>query len=206
MKTATVERGAPTDAEAKQATGRTMKQWYALLDEKGALQAGRREATNMLQSEGLKDEWWLVTIAVEYETARGVVEKDGRPRGYGICVTKTIDAPVKAVYAAWTDAAAVGRWFGKVKRFECKDGGRFEAADGDCGDFKRVRADKDLRFTWENPGRAPMSLVDVAFAAKGGDKTGITLNHARIQSRRDADELRAAWGEALSALKEMLES
>lgn len=206
MKTATVERSAPNDAHAKKDTGRTLKQWFEFLDKSDALKAGRREATNMLQAQGLKDEWWLVTIAVEYEATRGVVEKDGRPRGYGICVTKTIDAPVKAVYAAWTDAKAMSRWFGRMNTFECKDGGRFESADGDCGVFKRVRADKDLRFTWENPRRAPMSLVDVAFAAKPKDKTGITLNHARIQSRPEADELRAAWGEALSALKEMLES
>ena len=36
---------------------------------------------------------------------------------------------------------------------------------------------------------------------KGKGKTGVTLNHARIQSRRDADELRSGWATALDALK-----
>jgi hypothetical protein len=47
--------------------------------------------------------------------------------------------------------------------------------------------------------------VDVAFAAKGS-KTGITLNHTRIQARDEADGLRAAWTAAFDRLKTALES
>jgi hypothetical protein len=46
----------------------------------------------------------------------------------------------------------------------------------------------------------------VLFADKGKGKTGITLNHTRIQARRDADELRAGWSAALEQLKRHLES
>lgn len=205
MPTTTAPTTKLTDVQCKNATGKTLKQWFAFLDEREALQAGRREATKMLQAEGLKDDWWLITIAAEYEIAKGIVEKDGKPKGYAICATKTINAPIDTVYEAWTTAQQLSQWLGAKCTIDLKVDGQFKCADGQGGEFKRIRENKDLRFTWLHDSMSPGSLVDVAFAAKGDTKTGITLNHARIQSRADADALRASWGSSLDALKAHLE-
>ena len=48
--------------------------------------------------------------------------------------------------------------------------------------------------------RGSKSLAD-----KGKGRTGITLTHNRIQTRAEADGLRAAWGTAFDRLKSVLE-
>ncbi len=49
------------------------------------------------------DLWWATTIVNEYEIARGDLAKDGKPKGYSICPTKSIKASPKDCYAAFAD-------------------------------------------------------------------------------------------------------
>jgi uncharacterized protein YndB with AHSA1/START domain len=194
-----------TPEAAKQATGKTFAEWFAVLDAKVGIDKGRAAANNYLYKECQVDPWWCATINVAYEAHHQRTKSDGLPQGYNICVTKTIAAPLDRTYAAWTDATTLGKWFGKAAEAEVKDGGGYRTAEGDRGTFKRVRANKDLRFTWEHPDHGPSSIVDVVFQDKGKGKTGVMVTHDRIQGRPAADGLRAAWGKALDALKALLE-
>ncbi|MDX2033617.1 MAG: SRPBCC domain-containing protein, partial [Blastocatellia bacterium] len=65
--------------------------------------------------------------------------------------------------------------------------------------------DKDLRLSFENPAFSAPMQVDALFQDKGKGKTGLTVNHTRIQTRAEADGLRAAWAEALDRLKALCE-
>ena len=205
MKPPPAETPEPTDAACKEATKKTLAQWYARLDELGGPAKGRRELVQALMAGEKLAEWWATTIVVEYERARGVHEKDGQPKGYSICSTKTIAAPLERVFAAFGAAADLDRWLGPKTKVAFEDGGALTNGDGDRLTFTRIRAQKDLRLAWEHATRAPGSLVEVLFADKGKGKTGLTLNHTRIQARRDADELRAGWSAAFDTLKKHLE-
>src|SRR5947208_11020938 len=171
-----------TDESAKAATGRTLTEWYDYLDTWGAKEKGRRETGVHLYHELKLENWWQNTIGVEYENARGMREKNGRLRGYNICATKTINAPAEKVYAAWTTAAGLDKWFGDGNKATFENGGRFENADGNCGEFKRVRENKDIRIAWEDTRFSPGSVADVTFTAKG-EKCLLMANHDRIQTR-----------------------
>lgn len=199
-----------TDAACSKATGKTLKQWFALLDGKAEINRKRRDCISWLYAEIGKttnDVWWPTTIWVEYERAHGIVNrKDGLAEGYNICATKTITASVADVYAAWTNPKTLQRWFGAKARVTVKDGGTFDDGDGNTGEYLRVRENKDLRFTWNNKSAEAPTLVDVTFADKGKGKTGITLMHQRLQNRNDADGVRKAWGEVFETLKAQLES
>ena len=81
---------AVSDTTCKAATGRTLTEWHSAIDARGGLSLGRRELGNWLVGELGVDPWWSSTIAHEYELARGAVEKDGKPKGYTICATRTI--------------------------------------------------------------------------------------------------------------------
>lgn len=193
-----------TDASCKRSTGKTLKEWYSVLDDRGALK--RRDAINWLYEQANKDAWWSTTIWVEYERSKGIVnKKDGLVEGYNICVTKTVAAPLAKVYAAFADQAQLRKWFGDQVAAKVAEQETFSDAAGNRGTYLRVRHDKDLRFTWKGKQSPAESLVDIAFAAKGADKTGITLTHNRIQNRDEADGLRAAWGAAFDRLKAALE-
>src|SRR5262249_53203065 len=127
-------------------------------------------------------------------------------KGYTICSTKTIAAPIEKVYDAWTNADGLNKWFGSGVSAEVNDGGRFSSAEGDGGTFKRVRANKDLRMSWERGDPSEHSIVDVAFTAKSPEKCQVLVTHDRIQSRAEADGLRNGWADALDKLKSLVES
>ena len=194
-----------TNEAAKAATGKTLDQWFSELDKADGLKLGRREINNRLYAQKL-DPWWCATIAVEYEKHHDVRKKDGLYEGYFVCATKTIAAPPADVFKAWSTAAELSKWFGGGTKADVKDGGSFQNKDGDTGTFVRVRQNKDIRMSFENPGLSAPTQVDVQFQDKGKGKTGLLVNHTRIQTREEADGLRAAWAQALEQLKTACEN
>ena len=192
-----------TNEACKAATGKTMEEWFEVLDGLSDPKIGRRDRVHHIYEATDKDAWWASTLAVEYEAAKGQKEKDGRLKGYFICSTKTLNVPVESAYNAWTSPNALANWFGDVK-LDLKDGGELVDSDGNRATFKRIRENKDLRFTWIGAD-GEESLVDVSFADKGNGKTGLLINHDRIQTRAEADGIRRAWSEALDKMKAYLE-
>jgi uncharacterized protein YndB with AHSA1/START domain len=205
MKVTNVDAAEVDDGTCRAKTGKTLTQWYGELDRLGGLAKGRRDLVEAIYDATGKDVWWSTTIVIEYERAKGQTEKDGRPTGYSICSTKTIAAPLDQVFAAFGDAGQLDHWLGARTKVDFKDGGSFENADGDRGTFKKIRANKDIKLTWEHAELAPGTSVEVQFADKGKGKTGVTLNHTRIATRREADRIRAGWSAAFDALKALLE-
>ena len=192
------------DADAKAATGKAWRDWYRLLDDEGGPVAGRRAITERLMKEHALDAWWAQTIAVEYERAKAVHERDGRPKGYAICVTKTIATSPERVFDAFGDPTVLKTWFGDATT-EFNEGGTFSTADGNRGKYTKVARPKTLRFVWEDDDAAAESTVELKLTPNG-KKVGLVLNHERIQSRPHADGLRAAWVAAIEKLKQTLES
>ena len=190
-----------TSENARKHTGRSLDEWYQQIDEAGV--QGRRAVGEFLLKQHKLDAWWTSTIVVEYEIAHGALEKDGRPKGYSICVTKNVAAPAQSVFAAFTSAPALNAWMGKGTTIDLREGGSFSNADGNRGDYLRITPAKTLKFSWNAAGQ-PTSIVEVKLQEKDG-KSGITLNHERIASRAEADGLRTAWGDALQRLKAHLE-
>ena len=207
-KTRTQAGGHPlTDAEMRERSGRTWDEWFAIMDDFGGPAKGRRALGLLLyDTHGVKDPWLSSTLLVEYEAARGVLEKDGRPKGYMICSTKTVAAPPAEAFRAWSDAAAWPGWFADGAEVDFAEGGRFSAPDGVRGEIRKIRPDKAIKLLWDEPDGAPATPVEVTFQPKGADKCIVMVAHDRIQTRRDADDLRDSWGRRLDALKSTLEA
>lgn len=192
------------DAVAKAATGRTMQEWYALIDDAGGTTLGRKGVNDLLFGKHKVDAWWTSTLATEYERTRGLKEKDGRPRGYAICVTKNIKAPAAKVYVAFTDNAPLSKWFGSSVQAQATDGGKWSDGDGHSGAYTKLAPGKVVRFTWLDEATRNESQVELKITEKNG-VSGLVLNHERIQDRGEADGLRTAWGEAVTTLKALVE-
>src|SRR5687768_744156 len=193
------------DADVKAATGKQWEQWFHLLDSAGGTEPGRRAITDRLMKEHGLAAWWAQTIAVEYERARAVHEKDGRPKGYAICVTKTIAATPERIFDAFGDPALLGAWLGSGAKADFKEGGAFSTTDGNRGRYTKVARPKTLRFVWEDNDPSAATTVELKLTPNGA-KCGLVLNHERIQTRAHADGLRAAWISAIDKLKQTLES
>lgn len=194
-----------TDEACKEATGKTISQWQVALLEQGGTNLKRRDAIQWIHENGNKDAWWCTTIWVEFERAQGILQKDGLLEGYNICVTKTIQATLQDVYKELSNSKSWSQWFGDHVVVQVAEGEKFSDDNQNFGTFLRVRPDKDLRFTWHSLSSVSTTQVDLALAAKGPNKTGITLTHNRIQQREEADGLRVAWAAAFDRLKLQLE-
>lgn len=194
-----------TDDACAAATGKSIQEWFAVLGAFGGPSKGRRALGNHLFADLKVDIWWVQTLNSQYEIHHGIREKDGRLKGYCICSTKTISAPLDRVYRAWASPKQLDRWFSSGSTGAVEAGGEFSNADGNRGIYKRVREAKDLRLEWLGE-TGDSSIVDVAFSDKGKGKTGVLVTHDRIQTREEADGVRRAWGDALTRLKDLVEN
>lgn len=193
-----------SDAGVKSATGKSRKEWFTLLDGLGGPEKGRRAIGDHLVGTLKLDPWWSATFVVEYEAARGIVEKDGKPKGYTICATKAIKATPERCFAAFASAAELDGWLGPKTALDLKPGGSLSNADGNAADVLKVTEGKAIRLLWKDPAAAPGTPVEVKLSPAAG-KCTVMVTHERLQTRAEADGLRAAWGAALDRLKARLE-
>lgn len=136
-----------------------------------------------------------------------------------ITLTRTIDAPVEEVFAAWTDAALLEQWQAETVDFEAFEGGafRFETADEDDisqshvveGRVLGIEENRKLVELWQYAGEdgPEESTLVVTFRAMDADRTEVTL--VEIAESYDDPESRIfsieAWSAALEELAELLE-
>jgi uncharacterized protein YndB with AHSA1/START domain len=195
---------AVSDTSCKSATGKTLADWFKSLDQHGGVAHGRRLLGNWLQVEHRVDPWWSSTIVNEYEIARGDLAKDGKPRGYSICPTKTIKASPAVCFQAFADPEALNAWFGPAHELELREHGHWRNADGNRASIRKVNPGKNIRLLAEDEGLTLATPVEIKFESRGAHCT-VMVSIDRLQTRAEADGYRRAWGEALGRLKVFVE-
>ena len=128
---------------------------------------------------------------------------------------RTIDAPVEAVYAAWTEPELLRRWLAPgnatVVRAvaEPEVGGTFlvemRGADGrrwlTRGLYREVVPNRRLVQTWQWEGSGVETLVTVEFEAEAPGRTRLTLTHSRFADDEVRDEHVQGWSGCLAKLE-----
>jgi len=196
---------AVSETSCKSATGKSLAEWFKALDKYGGVALGRRSLSSWLMLDNKVDPWWSATVVSEYEIARGDLAKDGKPKGFSICPTKSIKASAADCYAAFASAKALDQWFGSKHDVDLRDGGHWRNGDGNRATIKKANAGKNIRLIAEDDGLTLPTPVDIKFEAKGG-KCTVMVSIERLQTRAEADGYRRAWGEALTRLKTTLEA
>ncbi|HEV7671782.1 MAG TPA: hypothetical protein VGS22_24945 [Thermoanaerobaculia bacterium] len=174
----------PVSDEAVRAkTGRGWEEWFALLDTAGVAKSDHKAITTVLDEAGVGP-WWTQMVAVGYERARGLREKNQRPDGWSVSGRKTVDVPVERLFAAWTDADLREKWLGQ-----------------EAFTLKKATAPKSLRIAWGDG-----SPLVVMFYPKGETKSIVQIDQRKLPDRTASDRQKAFWGERLGRLKEILEA
>jgi uncharacterized protein YndB with AHSA1/START domain len=138
-----------------------------------------------------------------------------------ITLTRTIDAHVSDVFAAWTDPALIEQWQADEAEFDAFEGGQYsfitfaedeEDADHEVsGEILQFVEDEHLVMSWIHKGEDEddemIFVLDVTFRALEGERTAITLverglPHADAQTRIFSMEAWSAAHEHLAELKE----
>ena len=167
------------------ATGRSYEDWFRLLDESDMSSRKHGEIAAALTEEHGVHSWWAQTITVGYEGARGLRPAHGGRDGlFSVSASKTVDAPVERLFAAFTDDDLRARWL--------PEGGLSE---------RTSQPGKSARFDWDDG----ETRVNVGFYPKGDARSQVALAHERIADAETAEEMKQHWRERLNALKALLE-
>ena len=196
---------AVSEASCRSATGKTLAEWFKALDKHGGIALGRRALSNWLMEESKVEPWWSSTIVNEYEIARGDFARDGKPKGYSICPTRSIRASASECYAAFASARELDQWFGPRHDIDLRDGGHWRNADGNRATIRKTTPGKNIRLIAQDEGLTLPTPVEIKFE-RNGDKCTVMVSIERLQTRAEADGYRRAWSDALSRLKALLET
>jgi len=166
----------------KAKTGKTWEQWFKILTKAGARMMDYREAVLVLRKQHGLTAWWSQMVMVAYEQRHGMRQIHQKGTGYTAERSKTLTAPLAAVWAAWQDQATRDRWL---------PGARFEVA--------KSTPQKRLHLRWFDD-----TKVAIAFYVRGS-KTEVVVSHEKLTESADVPRLQTYWSQALVRLKHTVE-
>lgn len=163
-------------------TGKTWKQWFAILDREAGKTKSHQERVDVLSKRYDVGPWWQQMVAVSYEQAKGLRAKHEVPTGFQISRSKTMAVPVGAVFEAWGNTRKRAQWL-----------------PGSPLTIRKATENKSLRITWGDG-----TMIEVGLFSKGAGKSQVAVQHGRLPSARAAAAQKAFWGEALERLAQLL--
>ncbi len=195
------------EASVVKATGKGWDHWFSVLDKFDCAKKGHKESAAHLLAKHKVGAWWSQTITVEYEVAKGLRKPNQRSGGkFGTDAQRTVAATVDACWDAFTTARGLNTWFASKAKVDLKVGGTYTGAGGDKCTFKNITPKKRLVMTWEHPKHSPGSQVEVTFTPTHGGRTTVRVSHTKIASKKEADDLKKAWGSVMDEFREAVEA
>jgi uncharacterized protein YndB with AHSA1/START domain len=173
-----------SDEAVKAKTGKTWKQWFAILDKAGARKLSHQEIVKYLNTEQRVGPWWGQMVTVTYEQARGLRALHQKPNGYEISVSRTVNVPIGMLYHAFANDKARNAWL---------------AEDGLT--VRKATANKSLRVTWNDV----KTSLEINFVSKTDNKSQVVVQHSKLPNAKSAATMKAYWGKALDRLRTSLE-
>lgn len=173
-----------SDTAVKAGTGKTWKEWFAILDNAGARKLSHQEIVKYLHSKHDVGSWWQQMVTVTYEQARGLREKHQKPQGFQISVSRMVNVPVGKIYNAFANDKVRRTWL---------------AEDGLT--VRTATANKSMRITWNDT----KTSLEIAFLSKSNDKSQIVVQHSKLPNAKAAARMKAYWRKALDRLRTLLE-
>ena len=85
-----------SDEAVRKATGRGWDEWFAILDDAGAVGWKHPDIARWVVAEHGISGWWAQSVTVGFERARGLRAEHERPSGFSLSATKTVQRPGRA--------------------------------------------------------------------------------------------------------------
>lgn len=171
------------DGAVRVATKKGWDEWFAILDGVEAYTWAHPQIAQYLSREQGVPDWWSQMVTVGYEQARGLRAKGQKADGFSTNGSRTLDAPVAAVYAAWADEERRHLWLPDA-----------------LFTISKATPNKSLRILWSDGA----SRVDVDFYSKGEHKSQVTIQHSKLPDGKRAAEYKAYWSSALDRLHQFI--
>jgi uncharacterized protein YndB with AHSA1/START domain len=122
-------------------------------------------------------------------------------------------APKMQVYQAFISSVALESWFADFAEIVPSEGGRFyvfwNAGHDAVGQFKEVRENEELIFSWRGRGESHPTEVKIRFDETDG-QTQVSLTHSGLGTKghweHSVKAIGAGWDYALDNLKVVMET
>jgi hypothetical protein len=172
------------DATARERTGRGWEEWFELLDDAGCRAASHREiADHLTRHHAEIGGWWVQTVTVHYERARGLRAVHETTRGFVAGISRTVDVPVERLFEAFVEPQLRRAWL--------------------ADDSFEIRRSTPYRSVRANFRGVQASLV-AGFDSKGPGKSLVAVSHEKLDSPEAVDESKQFWRARLDALRDFL--
>jgi len=170
-----------SDDAVKAKTGKDWAGWFAVLDKAGAKKMPHRDIAELLHAKYKVPAWWCQMVTVGYERARGLRKMHQKAGGFSASCSRTIAAPVGALFRAWQDPARRRRWL--AEKFT----------------LRKATRNKTLRITWPDA-----TNVEVYFVPKGRAKTQIAVQHDKLPNAAAVTKRKAFWSARFAKLSALV--
>ena len=173
-----------SDEAVKAKTGKTWKEWFAILDKAGARKMTHQEIVKLLNTTHGVGPWWQQMVTVTYEQQRGLRAEHEKPDGYQISVSRTVNTPLGKLYKAFASDKSRAQWLGENGLV-----------------VRKATANKSMRVTWKDG----KTSLEIGFYSRGDEKSQVAVQHSKLPNAKDATKMKTYWGRALDRLRELLE-
>ena len=170
-----------SDKVLKEKTGCPWERWVRTLDRQKAFEWDHTRIATYISEKYKVDGWWAQMTTVGYERLKGLRARGQRRGGtWGADKSKTVNAPIEAVFKAFTDGRRRARWLPGVT-------------------LRTSQPHKSARL-----GMGDGTIAAILLTAKGPGKTAIAVGQDKLPSKAASDEKKAFWAERLSELEQLL--
>jgi uncharacterized protein YndB with AHSA1/START domain len=172
-----------SNATIKAKTGCDWKKWTDALDYVRAHEWTHTEIARYVREKFKISGWWSQSVTVGYERIKKL-RAIGQRRGgdFEVSKSKTFNAPMTRLYAAFSNQRNRNKWLGPV---DLKVGATIKG--------------KSMRMIW--PDGKP---VVAWFVTKGPRKNVVSIAHQKLPDKATAERVKAEWSSRLEKLAELL--
>lgn len=174
--------GGVSSSTVQARTNHTWEEWFQMLDEHRAHELDHKAIVALVAELGQRDGWWTQMIAVAFEQARGLREKNERAEGYAASVTRTIEAPLERVYDAVVERSASARWLREPKV-----------------DVHRATTNRAARGSWDGE-----KTLSFQFSPRGPLRCQLVIQQEKLGSIAEVGKVKRYWAQKLDALEKYL--
>lgn len=167
-----------SDEAVQSKTGRTWKQWFALLDKAGGKKLDHKSIVALVKAAGGASAWWQQGVTVAYEQARGLRKKNEMVDGFAASVSRVMPLAAAELRRAFEDGRARAKWLGEKVTLKTK------TARG----MLRLR-------------RADGTDVEVTFAPKGEGKSQVVVQQRKLPNALASRRAKKFWADALGRMR-----
>ena len=173
-----------SDESVKKSTGKTWSEWFSILNKAGAKKMEHKTVAELLYKRYGLSLWWSQMVTVQFEQEIKGRKRHETATGYQISKSITLDSSIAKIFHSINSPIKRVIWL--------KDPGII---------ITKSNKDKSIRAKWVDG----KTNIEVQLYLKDDFKIQVVVQHNKLNSAKEAEQIKKYWGKQLNNLKKYLE-